>query len=353
MDASGLVTRLHSFNGADGETPHAELLEGSDGHFYGTTYAGGANELGTVFRVESNGVFTSLHAFAGSDGSNPDALIEFEGDFLGTTFGGGETIRARSSAWIRRGTSPPFIVRRSDGSRPSAALLLASDGNFYGTTTGGGQGYGTVFRMDQAERSPPITRLRTSVGDAAFGAHRGRGREPLQHHRKERPRPGNGLPRRARRSYAMLHVFSGNLIFAAVTETEDGDFFVTTPGSDLGGPGTVERMTPLGEVTTIHRFPGREGAGPWTSLLRAADGALYGTTPFGGVHDGGTAFRLNADGASRRSTTSDPNLATGYIPSPASSRRRTGFSFGSQTMAAPAFGHDLSDGRLGKSDDAP
>ena len=61
----------------DGGNPQASLVQGSDGNFYGTTYAGGTNlnELaifyynsefsgyGTVFKIDTNGVLTTLYAF--------------------------------------------------------------------------------------------------------------------------------------------------------------------------------------------------------------------------------------------------------------------------------------------------
>ena len=48
---SGTLTILHTFVGADGALPYAGLVQGSDGNFYGTTSSGGANNVGTVFRL--------------------------------------------------------------------------------------------------------------------------------------------------------------------------------------------------------------------------------------------------------------------------------------------------------------
>lgn len=49
---TGVVTTLHSFDGTDGEFPRGGLIQGSDGNLYGTTYQGGTNGAGTIFRLE-------------------------------------------------------------------------------------------------------------------------------------------------------------------------------------------------------------------------------------------------------------------------------------------------------------
>ena len=45
------LTTLNSFAGSDGLDPYARLVQGSDGNFYGTAQGGGANNVGTVFRL--------------------------------------------------------------------------------------------------------------------------------------------------------------------------------------------------------------------------------------------------------------------------------------------------------------
>jgi uncharacterized repeat protein (TIGR03803 family) len=84
---------LHRFNGSDGFGPQGGLVQGRDGAFYGTTVSGGANDEGTVFRIRRSGRFTSLYSFAGgSDGANPAAALlqaPTGNVFYGTTFRGG------------------------------------------------------------------------------------------------------------------------------------------------------------------------------------------------------------------------------------------------------------------------
>jgi uncharacterized repeat protein (TIGR03803 family) len=56
---------------AEGATPYAGLIQATDGYLYGTTYQGGANNVGTVFKVTMAGVLTTLYSFSVSDGWSP------------------------------------------------------------------------------------------------------------------------------------------------------------------------------------------------------------------------------------------------------------------------------------------
>jgi uncharacterized repeat protein (TIGR03803 family) len=51
MSRSGSLTVLHSFSGADGIAPYASPVQGNDGLLYGSTVGGGANGLGTLFKL--------------------------------------------------------------------------------------------------------------------------------------------------------------------------------------------------------------------------------------------------------------------------------------------------------------
>src|SRR5579863_8406062 len=96
MTESGQETLLYTFGVApDGASPEASLLMDSVGNLYGTTYAGGAQGYGTVFKLsQSNGVWTEtlLYSFTGgTDGANPRAslIMDGEGNLYGTTCAGG------------------------------------------------------------------------------------------------------------------------------------------------------------------------------------------------------------------------------------------------------------------------
>jgi len=89
LSTQGTLTSLYSFAGvSDGIGPSAGVVQGSDGYFYGTTQSGGTNDLGTVFRLSTQGTLASLYSFTGDmDGANPGAqLVQgSDGYFYGTT----------------------------------------------------------------------------------------------------------------------------------------------------------------------------------------------------------------------------------------------------------------------------
>ena len=88
-DGSGFRV-VHAFTGPDGLRPHG-LLQASDGTLYGTTSAGGAFGVGTIFQLTLDGTYTVVHHFSSADGADPqDALMQAsDGNFYGTTLKGG------------------------------------------------------------------------------------------------------------------------------------------------------------------------------------------------------------------------------------------------------------------------
>ncbi len=153
---SGTQSVLHAFakSGSDGQTPYAGLIQGSDGNFYGTTYFGGANGFGTVFKVTPGGTETVLYSFAGGgDGQHPYAGViqGRDGNFYGTTYQGGAGGFGTVFKLTPSGTETvlySFAGGSGDGAAPEAGVIQGSDGNFYGCTLqGGAGGLGTVFEL--------------------------------------------------------------------------------------------------------------------------------------------------------------------------------------------------------------
>ena len=156
----GSLTTLHSFSGTDGYNVQAGLVEGSDGNFYGTTVNGGAQNVGEVYKITPSGSLTVLYSFCSqtgcTDGAYPKAglMQATDGNFYGTTSAGGANNSQGTVFAITPGgsltTLYSFCAQTgcADGTTPVAGVVQASDGNFYGTTYGGGSNNsGTVFRM--------------------------------------------------------------------------------------------------------------------------------------------------------------------------------------------------------------
>src|SRR2546430_13041496 len=82
------ITTLFSFSGANGANPVA-LTQGRDGALYGASATGGAQGMGTVFRIGTDGKGGIIYNFSGSDGSAPSGLtLASDGNFYGTTDSG-------------------------------------------------------------------------------------------------------------------------------------------------------------------------------------------------------------------------------------------------------------------------
>jgi uncharacterized repeat protein (TIGR03803 family) len=259
---------VHSFHNRDGAFPWAQLVQGDDGYFYGTTQNGGnpacASGCGTLFKVAPNGKLTAFY-FNGTNGSDPFAgLVQAaNGDFYGTTSSGG-TGNGGGNCPTNCGTvfkitpsgklTTLHNFNNTDGRTPLGTLLLATDGNFYGTTASGGLiGAGTLFQITP---SGTLTTLHNFSNAGADG----------------------GLP-------------SG-----AIIQATDGNLYGTTWTGGTGNFGTVFKSTPRGTLMTLHCFDSTHGALPYAGLVQAIDGDFYGTTEEGGTHNYGTVFKITARG---------------------------------------------------------
>jgi uncharacterized repeat protein (TIGR03803 family) len=147
---SGVET-VYSFcladNCSDGAGPGA-LIEATDGNLCGTAGGGGVYGYGTVFRLSLSGkpTLNTLYSFcvqAGcTDGANPvDVIQATDGNFYGTTayggYGYGTVFRLTPSGKLT--TLHSFSsYDGTDGTYPYGGVIQATDGSFYGTTHYGG-----------------------------------------------------------------------------------------------------------------------------------------------------------------------------------------------------------------------
>ncbi len=140
------------------------LIFDAGGNLYGTSTGGGAD--GWAFELTPNGdgtwALNVLHTFLmnGTDGIHPYGGLVFDaaGDLYGTTLAGGahslgtvfELTPAGGGNWTET-ILHNFINNGSDGFSPYAGLIFDAAGkNLYGTTNLGGsgsRGWGTVFEI--------------------------------------------------------------------------------------------------------------------------------------------------------------------------------------------------------------
>lgn len=290
---------LYSFKGnGDGALPTGAPLIGSDGTIYGTTQFGGVAAgcsgtepgCGTVFALtppSSPGEPWSesvIYVFLGdNDGANPGGglVIDENGDLYGTTPVGGKYHKGAAfqlsppagsgGNWIKN-VIYDFTGRGRDGYQPSSGLVDAGNGVLYGTTALGGiADGGTVFALYQ-----PTPGLWSEKVLYRFEVQEG-----------------------------LLPVPNGNL-----TISPRGALFGTTASGGISTPachygcGQVYALYPSNSGGTwteqvLYRFTGAlDGASPLGGLVMGANGALYGTTRYGGDTSCkpplgcGTAFRV-------------------------------------------------------------
>lgn len=378
---------LHSFqSGRDGQQPEAALVEGVDGALYGTTFLGGTNQAGTVFKVNPDGSGnTPLFQFPKNTTSpfglaDPSGLIQgADGGLYGTdgsggSFGGGSVYRLNTDG---SGFTIlySFNSRSNGGYDPSAALLQGSDGWLYGTTAGGGTGAaGTVFKLRAngtefvelhsfggvGDGQGPMAPLIQGTDGALYGTTVNGGASAIG----EASGYGTVFKIGTDGSETVLHSFmpeggDGQRPYGALIQARDGLLYgVTSEGGTTSsggstGSGTIFRLNLDGSgYEIVHHFdPAVDGDGkyPWAGLEIGNDGALYGTTPRGGTYDVGVLFRYRpANSAYAVLYTFGTGAADGQYPRSRLVRARHGGLFGT----AP-FGGDSNFGIIFRLAPAP
>ncbi len=306
-----VVTDLHNFAGTRGLSyPVRDApTQGRDGQLYGTTSGLGS---GAVFRFSTKGTLSSLLSFINDQqitGGEPASSLTLsaDGNFYGTTFGGGTTGTGVVFKIAPNGTYTVLHEFNADGAFPLAPPIQATDGNFYGTTlltTYNSGTYGTVYKITNSGAFSTILTLDSTHGTqfngpliqatdgGLYGTAVGGGDYNC------------GTILKLTTSGTLLQYYSfpcgataypaGGLIQAA-----DGNFYGTTSGDETTtGLGTVFKMTPDGVVTVLYSFLGGTGDGqyPECGLTQGTDGTLYGTTSYGGASGYGTIFRISPSG---------------------------------------------------------
>jgi uncharacterized repeat protein (TIGR03803 family) len=271
----------------DGIGPDAPLLEDAAGNLYGSTFDGGIDGGGVVFRLVPDGRkfdFKVLFRFTGGDGATPTArlIIDTIGNLYGMTpFGGDpgdgvvfELVRSADGSKFTPVTLHDFCTAKScaDGANPFGGLAYAGqqtgapyDGTspLYGTTSqGGASDAGVAFQLNSV-RGKTTRKLKviynfcsqTNCSDGGYGDEA----------------TDSGLVIDA----------NGNL------------FGNTEAGGNAENAGVIFELSPKGKQfgeTVLYTFCSltdcADGAAPRAAPALDAQGNLFGTTEYGGAYNG-------------------------------------------------------------------
>jgi len=335
---------LHSFGASgDGAFPQSKLIMDAGGNLFGTTYQGGAANLGTVFMLVrsslSGGTWTEkiLHSFQGgsNDGGNPYGGLVFDkqGNLYGTTQQGGpylcterriscgtiyQLTRAGNGTWIE--TVLYKFQGRADGAFPDTGLAIDMAGALYGTTTFSGgtnpRYGGIVFQLTPQGSTWAFTTIKDFLGigepsfegdlvldskGAVYGTSWSGGPADMGFIYRLTPPAGGGIW-----TYDSLWNFigtDGSMPQGGVIWGPKGRLLGTTySGGNLTncngiGCGVIFSIEPnSGAKNVVYRFTGgMDGAQPQGALLQNKNNtAWYGTTSSGGNFGAGTVFQVTA-----------------------------------------------------------
>jgi uncharacterized repeat protein (TIGR03803 family) len=239
---------LYEFSGkADGCCPAypSVMAQGEDGNLYGITTAGGANNLGLVFKITPTGAYSTLYSF--------------------------DTVH---------------------GSTPVGGLTLGADGNLYGMAEeGGAHGFGNIFKITPsgtltviydftgaADGGFPVSPLTLSTDGTFHGTSY----------------PGVAFKVTTKGVLSVLHTIP-TTSYGPLLQASDGNYYGTTEFGGTFSAGTVYKIVGT-KVTTLYNFDGPHGSFPIGGLVQGADGYLYGTTTAGGGTNAGVIFKISTTG---------------------------------------------------------
>ena len=308
--------KLFDFDGSyTGSEPLGNLIQGSDGRFYGMTSMGGEYDAGVIFSYDSStNEFLKLFDFNDNEsGTHPmGGLTEFrEGVFYGMTRWGGNNDHGVIFKIMPAEQAYEVVFHfngEETGRNPHGNLTEATDGKLYGLTPfGGSYNQGALFEYDAVTGAFDVKYEFT--GGAESGSHpygslveAANGRlyglvDPYYQY-------GDALfeydpvsdiceiagapevyPREMQsRPNSLIFASNGNLYFGftgTMNDIKNINYLYEYNPSD----GKYEKHFTYSGIAT--------GDFPHGNLLQAEDGMLYGVTYTGGKYDYGTIFRFD------------------------------------------------------------
>ncbi len=285
-------------------TTHAQLPV-----LWGMTPMGGADNKGTIFRVDGDGTdFLVMHHFSDADGYAPEGTLclASNGKLYGTTNVGGTASPAAGTLFsfdLATSTYTKLVdFDISNGGFGWGGMIAHPDGKLYGATYGGGGSGGSIFRLDPATDTYTILHPldqateggsinnRLSVGDDGLLYGSGGTGGVNNAGTLFRFDPGTN-------TFTLLYEFDGALNgrtpYGGITDGGNGWFYGTTWEGGSDDEGILFKYAPsTNTFVKLIDFTGPNGQSPWSSPVRLGT-ELYGTVTLGGAAGGGYVYHLD------------------------------------------------------------
>ena len=303
----GAVENHHILNHIQSGSPDAGLTLGTDGNFYGTmrfSEVGSQNPStgrGGWYKMLPSGSYTFIFRGGTNGYSTPTGeLIEHT---PGVFFGQSKNVNSTFDSLFIRIAESPFVlepIRTGNGNTeglPYASLLLGADSKYYGGTER------RLLSIDPANANASIVLHSSDTNGSGFqwGVTQA-GDGTLYGVGETGGTASAGVVWKMNidgTGYAVLHSFDGvaggkNPRCRLVLHT-DGALYGTTAFGGVGDFGTVFKIATDGTFTKLHDFTGTDGSRPRT-LIPGRNGGFAGVTELGGSTDSGTIFEVATDG---------------------------------------------------------
>ena len=281
---------------------HIGTLTLLNGLFYGVTQGDGANNFGTIVKLDPlTRAVTVLHSFTAVEGYPSQTLLSFGGKLYGTTSGPS----FETGTLFSLDPTTNIVTDLHEQSSAEGVHLqwgVVSDGTFlYGTAKEGGQyGFGTLFKYDPATSQETLIHSFRNEAGAVRGV------------------PAGGLFLHSGEAFGTAYTYNNKSyrysIYKITLTTgfaeqlhqypkaggasndglqfRDGLLYGTAYSDDTSLYGSVFTLDiKIHAYTVVHSFTNSpDGAGP-SGLTRHGE-LFYGTTFYGGANGSGTVFTV-------------------------------------------------------------
>ncbi|MBX2963124.1 MAG: T9SS type A sorting domain-containing protein [Cyclobacteriaceae bacterium] len=329
-----------------GGGPTSSLLSLPNGKIIGNTLTGGIHNSGTIYEIDQNGGnYKTLYEFDPTEAKNPNqfmALDEHLALYGSSNLGGPNN---GGSIFKFEVANNQFSILHSaclNGCLPTSAPIMTEAGDIYGATQRGGRfGGGVVYKISKNGRFQRLVEFSSANGASPnsptilYGSDR-----HIYGMTSSGGTQSSGVIYRVNTNsddFETIHEFAnvvngGAHPYTGLMEASDGKLYgTTTYGGQIGG-GVIFKIDKNGTgFTVLKNLSMESGINPYGSLIEGSDGFLYGTTSGGGINNVGVIFKISKSG-NEFTKLHDFSLSNGTSPSTALSEIRNGVLMGVTEM---------------------